>query len=135
MPNKQLQPGQSVAFYVGGLAADETTFLPLGSATATIDDYTHGFIGSINPGAVPGAQAWGAVVYRGGVPEGTTATVNVTIQSTSQDGTVLPVQTFQLDFLAGPPPAQAVSCNVGLSDPSTQWSNAVDPGSPTLTLI
>ncbi len=134
MANPQVLPGQALPFGIGGLAADGVTVEPLGAATATIDNYTDGYIGVINPSPVPGVQAWGAVVNRA-VPEGTTVTVTVTVNSKSQNGTALPAVTFQVDLVGGPLPPQAATCNVQQGIVSSTWAGATDPGSPTATLI
>jgi hypothetical protein len=44
MPNPQVSPGQSAVQGVNGVAADQSTILPLGSLTATIDNYAAAFV-------------------------------------------------------------------------------------------
>lgn len=95
------------------------------SATATIDNYGVAYVAKVSAGNL-------AVVARqnlpGGSPLTSNVTVNITINATSLDGTVLTPLTVSVDLVA-PPPAAPQAASIVLDSGSTPTSEPpVDPG-------
>jgi hypothetical protein len=135
MPNPQINPGQSAVQGVSGVAADGSTVLPLGSLTASIDNYAAAFVAKIVPGGAPANFGYYNCVPKN-VPPGSTITVTVTLTGTNASGAALPPVTQQYDLIGPPLPPQDTTLVLSPANISTQFATAsVDPGSATVTLI
>ena len=131
MPNPQIQPGESAV--VGIIGQNGTSTLPLGSLSVSIDNYGAAFVAKIQPDM--SAQAFYNLVPKS-VPAGTTITVTVTLNGTSQNGVVLPPITAQYDLVGPPVGPQANEIVTSPANISSQFvTSSVDPGSGTVVLI
>jgi hypothetical protein len=126
---------------VGAYAVQGFTALPagtsLGSLTASIDNYTAGYIAPA-PGN-PNVQAQLVVVPKA-VPVGGVVTVTITINGTAVGGAALPTITEQFDLVGAPAPAVATAINASLAtvvsgSQATNQPPPADPGSASITLI
>jgi hypothetical protein len=128
LPAITIPPDGSVGLVTVEAQAPDQSFQNLSSLTATLDDYTDAYI------AATGSGTQFAIVPKGGYPaQGTSRTVNVTLQAASVDGTALPAY-VQPAVIQGPPaPPQATV----LIDVTTVTKTTVpaDPGSATIKLI
>jgi hypothetical protein len=135
MSNPQVSPGQSAVQGVSGLAADQSTILPLGSLTATIDNYAAAFVAKISPSGAPANYGYYNLVPKN-VPAGSTITVTVTLTATNASGAPLPPVTQSYDLIGPPLPPQDTTVVLSPANISTQFATASsDPGTATATLI
>lgn len=120
---------------VNGLAADQTTILPLGSLIASIDNYAVAFVAKISPSGAPANYGYYNLVPKN-VPPGTTVTVTVTLTGTNATGAALPPVTQSYDLIGPPLPPQDTTLTLSPANISTQFAaSSVDPGTASATLI
>ena len=109
--------------------------MPLGSLTATIDNYAAAYVAKITPDGAPANFAYFNVVPKS-VPQGQTVTVTITLTGTNASGVALPPITQQFDLVGAAVPPQDTTLVLSPPNISTQFATAsTDPGSGTVTLI